>query len=253
MPDLESGFGRELFVMWAANHRNSIILTQRTARGTLARDLIDNGSDRKIRVVHKKRVKLTGAELEEFRRKEKAAAAESKVKATTDSMLIDDESSSDEEMEVGMSSSTGVVKRDIIAKQPEGARGGGSGSGEQAGRKAAHTHFFKESKNKFSMYPYHQETVIKLDIRLPERNIKATTQFFSLSGTNTASSSRRRTSPTFATQAHPASRRPRRRSWTAATTSAACTPAGSSSRPGKTTPTIRRCRPSASKRRSTCT
>ena len=50
MPDLEAGFGRELFLQWGSNPRNSVILTSRTPKGTLARDLIDNGSNRKMKV-----------------------------------------------------------------------------------------------------------------------------------------------------------------------------------------------------------
>ena len=42
VPDLECGFSRDLFVQWASNPRNSIILTSRPATGCLARDLIDN-------------------------------------------------------------------------------------------------------------------------------------------------------------------------------------------------------------------
>lgn len=42
VPDLECGFSRDLFVQWASNPQNSIILTSRPAVGCLARDLIDN-------------------------------------------------------------------------------------------------------------------------------------------------------------------------------------------------------------------
>ena len=42
VPDLACGFSRELFVQWASNPRNSIILTSRPGAGCLARDLIDN-------------------------------------------------------------------------------------------------------------------------------------------------------------------------------------------------------------------
>ena len=42
VPDLECGFSRDLFVQWASNPRNSIILTSRPATGCLARELIDN-------------------------------------------------------------------------------------------------------------------------------------------------------------------------------------------------------------------
>jgi len=53
-------------VQWAGNAVNSVILTTRTSPGTLARDLIDNGGDRLISLVIKKRVKLEGAELDEY-------------------------------------------------------------------------------------------------------------------------------------------------------------------------------------------
>ncbi len=42
MADLECGFSRELFVQWASVQRNSIILTSKPPRGTLARQLIDD-------------------------------------------------------------------------------------------------------------------------------------------------------------------------------------------------------------------
>lgn len=43
----------------------------RTSPGTLARDLIENGGNRIIELQVKKRVKLEGAELEEYQRKER--------------------------------------------------------------------------------------------------------------------------------------------------------------------------------------
>jgi cleavage and polyadenylation specificity factor subunit 2 len=179
MPDLESGFGRELFLMWGASPKNSVILTSRTSKGTLARDLIDNGSNRKIKVrieqrqsflrhkalchlsfvspttsffksLHtfllqlevKKRVKLTGAELDDFRRREREEAGKSKA---LESML--DDESSDEEMDSAAAGGDAPVKRDIIAKPDQGQKA------------SSHSGFFKESKNKFAMYPYHQETL----------------------------------------------------------------------------------------------
>ena len=88
-------------------------------------------------------MKLTGFELDEFRRREREeAAGKSKISSAADAML-DDESSSDEEMDVTVSGPN--VKRDIIAK-PEHSR-----------QKSGHTGFFKEAKNKFPSYPYHQE------------------------------------------------------------------------------------------------
>lgn len=70
-PDMECGFSRELFLQWANNAQNSIIITSRTAPGTLARDLVENGGNRNITLEVKKRVKLEGQELEEYLKKEK--------------------------------------------------------------------------------------------------------------------------------------------------------------------------------------
>ncbi|KAK7488677.1 hypothetical protein BaRGS_00020130, partial [Batillaria attramentaria] len=41
-PDLQSGYSRDLFVAWCGSSKNSIVLTQRTSPGTLARWLIEN-------------------------------------------------------------------------------------------------------------------------------------------------------------------------------------------------------------------
>lgn len=70
-PDMECGFSRELFLQWCSNAQNSIIITSRTSPGTLARDLIENGGNRNIVIDVKKKVKLEGAELEEYMKKEK--------------------------------------------------------------------------------------------------------------------------------------------------------------------------------------
>ena len=42
MPDLQSGYSRDLFVAWCSNSKNSIVLTAKTSPRTLARWLIDN-------------------------------------------------------------------------------------------------------------------------------------------------------------------------------------------------------------------
>ena len=46
--DLESGFSRELFLAWAANPKNSVIVTSRTGEGTLAHKIVKGGSDLKV-------------------------------------------------------------------------------------------------------------------------------------------------------------------------------------------------------------
>ena len=105
--------------------------------------MVDNQFSFKLEV--KKRVKLAGLELEDFRRREREEAVGKLKNAMAADAMLDDESSSDEEMDVSTSGPS--VKRDIIAK-PEHQR-----------QKSGHTGFFKEAKNKFPMYPYHPEHI----------------------------------------------------------------------------------------------
>ena len=42
MSDMECGYSRDLFVQWASNPKNSIILTSRTAPGCLTHTLVSN-------------------------------------------------------------------------------------------------------------------------------------------------------------------------------------------------------------------
>lgn len=145
MPDMECGFARELFLQWCSNPKNSVILTSRSSPGTLARDLIVNGGDRVIPLDVRRRIKLTGVELEEFRQKEKE-----KEKKTTASLVeaaLDEESDSDTEMEVLNSKSrdkSAKVKHDIVMK-PDSAK-------KQTG-------FFKSNKSRYPMYPCHEEKI----------------------------------------------------------------------------------------------
>ena len=69
--DMECGFSRDLFAQWCVNGKNTIILTSRAADGTLTSDLVKNGGNRNISLLTGKRVKLSGQELEEHKRKEK--------------------------------------------------------------------------------------------------------------------------------------------------------------------------------------
>ena len=69
--DMECGFSRDLFAQWCVNGKNTIILTSRAADGTLTSDLVKNGGNRNIGLLTGKRVKLSGQELEEHKRKEK--------------------------------------------------------------------------------------------------------------------------------------------------------------------------------------
>ncbi len=69
MPDLESGFSRDLFSLWCENPRNTVIVTNRNAEGTLASQLVKNigKTDWKLTLEMKKRIKLTGKELEDHK------------------------------------------------------------------------------------------------------------------------------------------------------------------------------------------
>ena len=107
-PDMECGFSRELFIKWCTNPHNSIIFTSKTGQATLSRILIDNlkvcgyflcvhlnklksidlhevlisllqpFSSIQVTSVDmnvSRRVPLQGAELEEYRAKEKEKMA----------------------------------------------------------------------------------------------------------------------------------------------------------------------------------
>ncbi|XP_053681446.1 probable cleavage and polyadenylation specificity factor subunit 2 [Anopheles nili] len=135
-PDMESGFSRELFIQWAPNASNSIIITSRSSPGTMARDLIENGGNgRKIEMDIRRRVELEGAELEEYMRTEGEKLSRSIKKRDLD------ESSSDSEDELEMNIITG--KHDIVVR-PEGR---------------SHTGFFKSSKKNYAMFPFHEEKI----------------------------------------------------------------------------------------------
>ena len=71
VPDLECGFSRDLFVQWASNPRNSIILTMRPSLGCLARQLIENLKLTTLEMEVRRRVCLEGEELEAYRQKER--------------------------------------------------------------------------------------------------------------------------------------------------------------------------------------
>ena len=47
-PDLECGCSRDLFIRWCTNPKNTVVLTNRTSPGTLARFLIDNPGKQQI-------------------------------------------------------------------------------------------------------------------------------------------------------------------------------------------------------------
>ncbi len=74
MPDLESGFSRELFAHWAPSNKNLVILVDRSLPGTLAYDLARTCTNpnqllpRTVPMHVSKRIVLAGEELESHRR-----------------------------------------------------------------------------------------------------------------------------------------------------------------------------------------
>jgi len=147
MPDMECGFARELFLQWCTNPKNSVILTSRSSPGTLARQLIAHQGDRDriIPLEVRRRIKLTGAELDEYRQKEKEK--EKKNVSSLVEAALDEESDSEDEMEVSFTKAgdkSKLVKHDIVMK-PDSVK-------KQSG-------FFKSNKSRYPMYPCHEEKI----------------------------------------------------------------------------------------------
>jgi len=142
MPDMECGFARDLFLQWCSNPKNSLILTSKASEGTLARDLQENGGDRTIPIEVKRRVKLVGQELEQFKANEKKQS--SKLHLVEEA--LDSESDSDEEMEVSKpgDNKNKIIKHDILMKADSGKKQSG---------------FFKSNKSKYPMFPYYEEKI----------------------------------------------------------------------------------------------
>ncbi|KAJ8724145.1 hypothetical protein PYW07_008125 [Mythimna separata] len=132
-PDLEAGFARDLFLLWAPNPQNSIVLTARTSPGTLARDLIEKGGDRTIELEISRRVRLEGVELEEYLQKQRV-----KVNSTVKEETAGISSDSDSDGELEMWVVTG--KHDIPVRHDVRAAG-----------------CFKSNKRHHAMYPFHED------------------------------------------------------------------------------------------------
>ncbi|XP_076039081.1 cleavage and polyadenylation specificity factor subunit 2 [Oratosquilla oratoria] len=130
-PDLESGFARELFIQWATNPKNTIILTSRTGPDTLARSLIDNPQVRTYKLLEKRRVRLEGQELEEYNRAQREKMQRIKQEEMAESSS---ESEDDDSLEAG--------KHDIIVLH----------------EKQGTTGFFR-SRRHHPMFPFHEDKI----------------------------------------------------------------------------------------------
>ncbi|CAH2265181.1 probable cleavage and polyadenylation specificity factor subunit 2 [Pararge aegeria] len=132
-PDLETGFARDLFLLWAPHPQNSIVLTARTSPGTLARDLIEKGGDRTLELAVRRRVRLEGPELEEFLQQQRLKVNNT-VKEEAGGISSDSESDSELEMWVVTGRHDIPVRSD---SRPSGC--------------------FKTNKRHHAMYPCHEE------------------------------------------------------------------------------------------------
>ncbi|KAK7103107.1 cleavage and polyadenylation specificity factor subunit 2-like [Littorina saxatilis] len=144
-PDLQSGYSRDLFVAWCGSSKNSIVLTAKTSPRTLARWLIDNHEARTVTLEIRRRVKLDGAELEEYQRKKQEEDTDD-IKRKAHNMLKEEESSeeSEGEMEVeGTFSGATKGKHDLMSKAEGKSKSG----------------FFKQAKKAYPMFPFHEEKI----------------------------------------------------------------------------------------------
>ncbi|KRX84174.1 Cleavage and polyadenylation specificity factor subunit 2 [Trichinella sp. T6] len=110
-PDLDSGFSRELFLDWCIDAKNCIILTSRARIGSLCSKLIEMASSperigtKQITVQVKRRVRLEGHELDEFRVKKreqeqqatKLRLEQHRRRSRVDVVSLEDEDSDEEE------------------------------------------------------------------------------------------------------------------------------------------------------------
>ncbi|KAK2191746.1 hypothetical protein NP493_46g01059 [Ridgeia piscesae] len=114
-PDMQCGFSRDLFIQWCSNPKNCVILTTRTSPGTLSRQLMDNPGLQKLKIEMKRRVRLEGAELEEYLRNEKTEATKARQKAEQakkdkEELESSDESDNEMDTEVDKSGVVGAVQ-----------------------------------------------------------------------------------------------------------------------------------------------
>ncbi|XP_069688584.1 probable cleavage and polyadenylation specificity factor subunit 2 isoform X2 [Periplaneta americana] len=136
-PDMECGFSRELFLQWSSNAHNSIIITNRTSPGTLARLLVENGGKTPMTLEVRRRVRLEGAELEEYQRKER----ENKEKGQEKNEDADLSDESEDEMD--SLSAVAKGKHDLLVKTETKVQTG----------------FFKSNKKQYPMFPFFEEKV----------------------------------------------------------------------------------------------
>lgn len=155
-PDLEAGFSRQIFVEWASQPNNRIIITQRSSSTTNASNLLEAvkpGGDRWVHIDMSEKIPLQGLELEEYLRQKEAEKRleeeERKRKEQeeqSDSSDSDDEEDEEEDLVVlgtrGVGRKGGRIQtnlsRDLIIVH----------QGKQRGRG-----LFKQAKKSYPMFP----------------------------------------------------------------------------------------------------
>lgn len=146
VPDLQSGFSRDLFVDWCSDPRNTVVLTTRSSPGTLARRLTDNPSYRSIDLEVKKRVPLEGEELEEFMRRKREQTADARISGGNekdDGQTSSDESDIEAEEADVHAPGERQVQHDLLLRGDAKIRSG----------------FFKQVKRSYPMFPYVEERI----------------------------------------------------------------------------------------------
>ncbi|CAK8692471.1 unnamed protein product [Clavelina lepadiformis] len=133
--DMESGFARQLFLRWSGDPRNSIIVTSRTAQGTLARRLIDDPALSALNLEIRKRVPIIGEELDQY---ERMRAAKKALEEKNFEAESSDESDDDD------ATKAGHVQQDFVVTAEPPKKGGG---------------FFKQAKKTFPMYPFVEQRI----------------------------------------------------------------------------------------------
>jgi cleavage and polyadenylation specificity factor subunit 2 len=144
-PDMECGYSRDLFVQWCSNPRNTIVLTNRTSPGTLARFLIDNPGKQKLSLQVRQRVRLSGKDLEDFILQKKEKEAEErrlkaeKIKREKQELESSSESEDEEDQEYVL----GKTRHDLMIKSESKSKAG----------------FFKQAKKSHLIFPAVEERI----------------------------------------------------------------------------------------------
>uniref|UniRef100_A0AAF5PLK9 Cleavage and polyadenylation specificity factor subunit 2 n=1 Tax=Wuchereria bancrofti TaxID=6293 RepID=A0AAF5PLK9_WUCBA len=191
--DMESGFSRELFLEWCTDIKNSVIVTGRSGDRTLGARLIrmaeqtaenPNGTiNRNLTLEVKRRIRLEGVELENYRAKKRAEEREATrirleasrrnarleqadssddsdddavmvVPATTSGILNGKMTNSKRNIASSFSASTTISTTDLSAAQIAEQRSHDIMWKWEQQQKSS---FFKQSKKSFPMFPYIEE------------------------------------------------------------------------------------------------